>query len=111
MRRWQQDGVIENLKGTIRGYYPMSERVFNLLLKYNRLLCVFDGLDELRHNYVEQQLLDFHKIYPNTPLIISYRNHFLFKTIETIDLPRIEMPLLTRDEALRMVEFYETNKR
>lgn len=49
MRRWQQDGILENLKATVRSYYPMSERVFNQLLKKNRFLYVFDGLDELRY--------------------------------------------------------------
>lgn len=106
--KWRNDkNVTENLYITVRSYYSMSNKIFNRLLLQNRFICFFDDFD-LYGNNAEQQLLDFHNSFPNIPLIISHRSNF---SIKTIDLPHLEIPPLSKDEALRLVEFYKSYRK
>lgn len=76
------------LRTNMQHYFPMRNYTFNRLLKKQRLICIFDGLEDLLvGNDVITGLQTFHKRYPLIPLIISTR------PLENDPLAVLELPL------------------
>ena len=103
VRKWQEGGTVEILRTTMKSYAPVSDKTFARLLDGDRLMCLFDGLDEsLRPEEAAESLKSFHAEHPSTPLIVSTRRdaeNFLE------DLPQISMREPDPEAAARVLAF------
>ena len=102
VHKWQEGDAAGVLRETMQSYSHVSDRVFLRLLNSDRLMCIFDGLDEsLRPEEAAESLKRFHDSHPSTPLIVSTR-----PAAETFleDLPRIRMQELRREDVERLME-------
>jgi predicted NACHT family NTPase len=102
--QWSDDEAVEVLHTTMQSFYPISERLFKRLLKQGRLLCLFDGIDELlTPQTVVAKLNTFRRQHPRNPLIISSRptGYEMFKELE---LERFEIPSLNEGDIQRLLK-------
>lgn len=103
VHKWQEGDAVEVLRATMQSYSNVSDRVFQRLLSSDRLMCLFDGLDEsLSPADAVGKLESFHAEHPAAPLIVSTR----VTTGEPFlgDLPRVGMREMSPEEAERVAE-------
>lgn len=101
---WSDSEVVEVLRATMQSFYPISDRVFNRLLRQGRLMCLFDGIDELLDpQTVVAKLKNFHRQYPRNPLIIASRptSYEMFRELE---LERFDIPSLNEHDIQRLLK-------
>lgn len=102
--RWNDGEIADVLRASVQDYYPIKERNFRRLLKRGRLLCVFDGVDELLNTTeIIEKLKGFRAEYPRNVLIISSRP-LGYDAFEELGLERFEIPPLTEGELNKLIK-------
>lgn len=105
LRRWGTGNEVTSvIKEEMRRYYRLPDRTFNRLLTGGRLICIFDGLDELfdaRETSIA--LENFHHRYPDLSIIVSTRP--VGSDAQLLpNLPRLTIPPLSLDETKSLLE-------
>ena len=104
VHRWSEGDAKDALLESMQSFYPVSVRTFNHLLQKGRLLCVFDGIDEaFRPPERVQAIKEFRHQYPRNAVILSCRN-CSDELLGDLDLPRLQIPPLTKEEVERILE-------
>ena len=76
LRDWQVGRGVENLRETVRRYYPMRDASFDRLLSRGRFLFLLEGYDELdpdRRDLVAHEVRDLRRRHRGNGCVISTR--------------------------------------
>ncbi|HZI20690.1 MAG TPA: NACHT domain-containing protein [Pyrinomonadaceae bacterium] len=102
-RLWSDVEAVEALRTAMRDFYPVKDRNFRRLLEGGRLLCIFDGVDELLNtNEVLEKIKRFRAQYPDNVLIISSRP-LGYDAFEELELEQFVIPPLTEEEMNKLL--------
>ena len=102
--RWKDGEIAEVLHASVQDYYPIKDRNFRRLLTRGRLLCIFDGVDELLNTMeIIERLKRFRTEHPDNVLIISSRP-LDYDAFEGLGLEQFEIPPLTEEELNKLVK-------
>jgi predicted NACHT family NTPase len=105
--RWVDGTAEEVLFETMRGYYPVSPKVFDRLLAKGRILGVFDGIDEsLRPEERVEAIREFLARYPRNAVVLTTRSAPDAR-IRELGLESLEVPVLTEEERRQVLELRE----
>ncbi len=103
MRLWSDSNLLEQVWQEMCRYSPVRRRMFDRWLAKGRVLVIFDGLNEsLKPELVIREIKNLRNRYPNISLIVSFRTSLLSglpAVSDYLDLPKIEMPDMTKEEA------------
>lgn len=103
LRQWHEN-IYDTLLIGFQLYTSFSENTLKRLLVQNRLLCFFDGLDEVFDSqHIIEEINKFHLKYPDIQIILSSRPTNNFKTLAN-DISRINAPELTQDEYTKCID-------
>lgn len=103
-RLWGDAEAADVLRQTMRKFYPLSDRTFERLLSGGRLLCLFDGIDEMRKPAdAAERLKRFRALHPANGLFVSARPAGS-DVLESLGLEKIVLPPLTDAEIRHVLE-------
>jgi hypothetical protein len=103
-RDWRGGDVEDTLFETMRSYHHVSACTFRKALRKGRLLCVFDSIDEaLEPRKRIEAIKELRRRYPRNAVILSSRP-FPDASLDMLELEQVEAPLLSADEAARLLE-------
>jgi hypothetical protein len=101
--RWDDGDTVDVLRTTMQNFSPVKDRTFGHLLERGRLLCIFDGVDELFNTReIIERLKRFRTQYPANVLIISSRP-LGYDVFEGLELEQFEIPPLTEEEINKLL--------
>lgn len=102
--RWSEGDAKDALFEAMQSFYPVSVRTFQRVVQKGKLLCIFDGIDEaIQPPERVQAVREFHLQYPGNAVILSCRN-CPDELLGDLNLPRLQIPPLTKEEVERILE-------
>lgn len=106
LRRLDDREIIEQVFSELRKYSSIDEQTFRRLTA-TRLMCLFDGLDEvLDPPAVAAALAAFKKSFPATRLVVTSRSTLEPSVQEILQLQVATLPALSREESERLKDAY-----
>jgi len=106
-QRWIDGDAESVLLKTMRSFYPVPAGIFQRFLRRDRLLCIFDSVDEALLPLERlQAIAKFQEEYPGNAVLLSTRplSDALQSSLSSLKLERFEIPHLNADERARLQE-------
>lgn len=102
--QWGTDDSKEILYWTMHSYYPISQRLFDRLLKKGRFICIFDGLDEsVDPLSIVNKITAFRTNYPSNSVVVSCRSQ-LQNIFGDLNLHILTLPPFSHEEMQRVYD-------
>lgn len=97
-RAWTEGEVEDIIYGQMNMYYSTSRKTFNKLIKKDRLLCIFDGIDEsINPTETINKIINFKNRTNVTHVVVSSRPGDSLTLLSNIGLKELRVPELAEE--------------
>jgi NACHT domain len=108
--QWTEGNLSQQLWGEVSRFSRVPRRIFDGWLAKGRALIILDGIDEWTFEQPEEmvfrEIVAFKALYPETALIVTSRDRFLYEWTEAFNnlrLPKVKLPEPTTEELRRLL--------